>query len=111
MPTYKELKAQADALMAEAEAARQNEMAEIIAGIQQQMKDYGITLQDLGAASASAGHAKAVRKEGSSRSKAPAKYRGPNGELWSGGPGRKPEWVRAVMAAGGNLNDHLIDKA
>ena len=35
------------------------------------------------------------------------KYRGPNGELWSG-RGRKPHWVTAVLENGEDLNDYLI---
>jgi DNA-binding protein H-NS len=26
------------------------------------------------------------------------KYRGPNGEVWGGGLGRKPDWVNALGA-------------
>lgn len=103
MATYSELMAQAQALMAQAEQARKAELAAVIADIKAKMKEYGITAADLGSA-ASAG-----RKAGkSSKSAAPAKYRGPNGELWAGGPGRKPEWVRAVLAAGKSIEDYRI---
>jgi DNA-binding protein H-NS len=37
-----------------------------------------------------------------------AKYRGPHGELWSGGRGRKPQWVAAVLAIGKSMEDFLI---
>ncbi|WP_374640701.1 H-NS family nucleoid-associated regulatory protein [Hydrogenophaga sp.] len=102
MATYSELMAQAQALMAQAEQARKDELASVIADIKAKMKQYGITVSDLGGASA------AGRKAAKSKSVAPAKYRGPNGELWAGGPGRKPEWVRAVLAAGKSIEDFRI---
>jgi len=73
----------------------------VIADIKSKMKQFGITTADLGGASG-------AKKTGKSKSGAPAKYRGPNGELWAGGPGRKPEWVRAVLASGKSLDSYLI---
>ena len=102
MATYSELMAQAQTLMAQAEQARKNELASVIADIKGKMKQFGITVADLG------GTAGATKKAGKSKSSAPAKYRGPNGELWAGGPGRKPEWVRAVLAAGKSVEDYRI---
>ena len=102
MATYSELMAQEQALMSQAEQARKNELAAAIADIKAKMKEYGITVADLGGAAAGA------KKAAKSKSKAVAKYRGPNGELWAGGPGRKPEWVRAVLAAGKSLEDYRI---
>lgn len=102
MATYSELMAQAQKLMAEAEQARKNELASVIADIKARMKQYGITVADLGGATGG------TKKVGKSKSAAPAKYRGPNGELWAGGPGRKPEWVRAVLAAGKSVEDYRI---
>jgi DNA-binding protein H-NS len=100
MTSYSELMAQAQALMAQAEQARKNELASVVADIKAKMKQYGITVADLGGAPA--------RKPGKSKSTAVAKYRGPNGELWAGGPGRKPEWVRNAMAEGKNIEDFRI---
>jgi DNA-binding protein H-NS len=101
MATYSDLINQAQALMAQAEQVRKQELANVIADIKAKMKEYGITVEDLGAASS-------ARKSATSKSKAPAKYRGPNGELWSGGPGRKPEWVKAVLAQGKSIEDFRI---
>lgn len=103
MATYSELMAQAQKLMAEAEQARKNELSSAIADIKAKMKQYGITVADLGGVSGGG-----AKKSGKSKSKAAAKYRGPNGELWAGGPGRKPEWVRAVLAAGKSVEDYRI---
>lgn len=100
MASYSELMAQAQSLMAQAEQARKSELSEVIAGIKNQMKQYGITVSDLGVAYGA--------KKSKSKSSAPAKFRGPNGELWAGGPGRKPEWVRAVLASGKSIEDFRI---
>ena len=100
MTTYADLVSQAQALMAQAEQVRKQELANVMADIKAKMKEYGITLEDLGGTTA--------RKAGGTKAKAPAKYRGPNGELWSGGPGRKPEWVKAVVAAGQTIEDFRI---
>lgn len=102
MATYSELMAQAQQLMAQAEQARKDELAAAIADIKAKMKQFGITVADLG------GVATGGKKVGKTKSSAPAKFRGPNGELWAGGPGRKPEWVRAVLAAGKRLDDFRI---
>lgn len=99
MTTYTELKTQAETLMARAEQIRKEERARAIADIQAKMAEWGLTAEDLGAVK---------RKPAASKSKAPAKYKGPNGELWSGGPGRKPEWVKAALAAGQSLDQYLI---
>ena len=99
MTSYIELKTQAEALLAQAEQIRQEERAGVIASIHAQLREHGLTVEDLAAAS---------RKPAASRSKLPAKYKGPNGELWAGGPGRKPEWVKAVLAAGQGLDQYLI---
>jgi DNA-binding protein H-NS len=100
METYSELVSQAQALMARAEQVRKADFAKVVAEIKAKMNEYGVTIEDLSNASTG-------RKAGAPKSKAPAKYRGPNGQLWSGGPGRKPEWAKAAIAAG-ELDKYLI---
>lgn len=102
MATYSELMAQAQALMAQAEQARKEELSTAVADIKAKMNQFGITIADLGGSSVGG------KKTAKTKSSAPAKYRGPNGELWAGGPGRKPEWVRAVLAAGQDISEFLI---
>lgn len=101
MATYSELMAQAQSLMAQAEQARKDELASVIADIKAKMKQFGITPADLGGTGGG-------KKAAKSKSSAPAKFRGPNGELWAGGPGRKPEWVRTALAAGKSIEDFRI---
>lgn len=108
MTTYAEMKAQAEAMMAQAEAVRKEEMATVIREIKEKMVTYGLTVADLGQGNAQSA---STKKPAKSKSTAPAKYRGPNGETWAGGMGRKPQWVVALVAEGKDLSDYLIDKA
>jgi DNA-binding protein H-NS len=101
MATYTDLVSQANALMAQAEQVRKQELAGVISDTKAKMAQYGITLQDLGGAGRKS-------KGGASKAKPPAKYKGPNGELWSGGPGRKPDWVKQVVAAGKDIESFRI---
>jgi DNA-binding protein H-NS len=83
MATYEELKAQADALMKQAEEQRKAENREIIADIKAIIREKGITAEQLGFAPAGKG----------SRKPAPAKYRDPaTGQTWAG-RGRTPKWM------------------
>lgn len=98
MTTYIELKTQAEALMAQAEQIRKQERAGVIADLRAKMAEHGITVEDL---------ATAGSKQAANKSVRPPKYQGPNGELWAGGAGRKPEWAKAAIASG-ELDKYLI---
>ena len=99
MSTYAELMAQAEDLRRQAEERRRQEVAEVIADIRAKMAQYGITVEELTGRKG---------RKGSSKPKGEPKYRGPNGELWSGGPGRKPQWVRQLLAQGGDIEQYRI---
>jgi DNA-binding protein H-NS len=101
MATYLELKQKAEKLMAEAEQMRQKEIADVIADIREKMMTYGLTLQDIGGASSS-------RKRNSTRTSKNVKYRGPNGETWSGGRGRRPRWVQEALKKGKKIEDFAV---
>ena len=101
MPTYDELMAQAEALRQQAQELLKQERAGVIADIRAKMAKYGISAEEL------ASGARGGRKRGT-RAKAVPKYRGPNGETWSGGPGRKPGWVRAILDAGGDIEQYRV---
>lgn len=105
MATYLELKAQAEQLMKQAEELRQKEIDDAIADIKAKMKAYGITARDLGLSGGSAG---APRRAQRSAAAKVVKYRGPNGETWSGGRGRKPDWVVKALKEGKNLEDYAV---
>ena len=104
MATYLELKAQAEKLMAQAEELRQRETEQAIEDIKAKMKAFGLTPQDLGFGAGGSGRRSPAAKRRSAAAKT-AKYRGPNGETWSGGRGRKPRWVTEALASGKTLED------
>lgn len=97
-PTYAELKKQyvelqrqhekqLNALSKEMEAARKAEMSTAVSEIRQIMQNYGITDADLG---------KIINSKHSSSSKTKTvKYRGPEGQEWSG-RGRRPRWTSGI---------------
>ncbi|HUW80842.1 MAG TPA: H-NS histone family protein [Acidocella sp.] len=98
MATYKELKAQAEALLQQAETARRAEIAAVVADIQARMKEFGITLADL----------KGGTKKAKARGAVAAKYRNPaTGESWSG-RGRAPRWLADALAKGRTKDEFLI---
>ena len=101
MSSYQELMAQAEALMAQAEEARKAELAGVIADIKAKIKEYNLSASDLGLSTA-------PRKTRAAKAPAVVKYRGPNGEAWAGGLGRKPEWVRQLLAEGKNIEDYRV---
>jgi DNA-binding protein H-NS len=102
MATYLELKQRAEKMLAEAEQMRQKETSDVIAEIREKMKAYGLTAQDLGFSTA------AGRKRTASKPSGVVKYRGPNGQTWSGGRGRKPGWVMEALKAGKKIEDFAV---
>ncbi len=103
MATYLELKAQAEALMQQAEEARKKEIAEVVADIKTKMQEYGITASDLGIAVS----AKRASKKVGPSSPSVVRYRSPNGEEWSG-MGRQPAWMKKAIDEGKNKEDFAV---
>ncbi|MDB5822879.1 MAG: histone [Herminiimonas sp.] len=98
MTSYTELQAEIKKLQQKAEQVRRDEIAGAIAKIIATMNEYGITVDQLGAAPRS----KIVRK---SRSPVAPKYRDPeSGKTWSG-RGKEPRWL-----GGKDRNQFLINK-
>ena len=98
MAIYQELKAQAEALPQQAEAARRAEIAAVVAEIQAKMNEYGITLDDL----------KGGAKKAKTRGVVAAKYRNPaTGESWSG-RGRASRWLADELAKGRTKDAFLV---
>ena len=98
MSHYQDLIKQANELMAQAEQIRRTDRAAAIAEIKSMMTKYKLSPADLGGSV----------KPSKTKSKSDPKYRGPNGELWGGGPGRKPDWVKAAMASGQGIDQYRI---
>lgn len=122
-PRYHEYLKQIEDLRKKAETARREEIAAAIAEIKQQIKLYGLTADDLGfgerkprgrpakAAVEKAGPKKPARKaRGASPMKGvkrPIKFRGPEGQPWSG-VGKRPLWVTQALAEGRTLAEFEV---
>ncbi|MGY6240886.1 MULTISPECIES: H-NS family nucleoid-associated regulatory protein [Burkholderia cepacia complex] len=99
MATYKELKAQMDALAEKAETARVAELQAAIDDIRNKIAEYGITEKDIFGTR---------RGRPAKQVTAPveAKYRDPKtGATWSG-RGRAPAWIKDAK----NRNRFLIQE-
>jgi len=96
--SYLELEEQAAQLLKQAEELRLQERAAVIQEVSAKINQYGITAAEL------------ALNQVNSRSAvpAPAKFRGPKGELWAGGRGRKPDWVRKALDSGESLDQFEI---
>ena len=79
------------------------EFNEKVAMIKETMASYGISVEYLQGKPAKA--PKQTREKSSNP--APAKYRGPNGESWSG-RGLAPKWMTALIASGHAKDEYLI---
>jgi len=106
MATYLELKAQAEQLLAQAEQLKAQETQDVIADIKSKIADYGLTAEDLGLTGRTRSPARSAAR--AQKSNSVVKYRGPNGETWGGGRGRKPQWVTEALAKGKKLEDFLV---
>lgn len=84
MATYRDLKAQAEALAEKAEAARLAELHAVLEDVRAKVAEYGITEKDIFG-----------RRRGQpAKTPAEAKYRDPKtGATWSG-RGRAPSWIK-----------------
>ncbi|WP_422085796.1 MULTISPECIES: H-NS histone family protein [Variovorax] len=92
-------------LRKQAEDLRNQERAGVIEELRKKIAEYGLTASDLKLTGRAV---TAKRSAGAAPAKAVAKYRGPTGETWSGGRGRKPRWVTEALAAGKSLSDYEI---
>ena len=91
-------------LRVQAEQLRNQERTGVIDDIRKKIAEYGLTASDLKLA----GRAPGRRPAATTAGRTAAKYRGPTGETWSGGRGRKPRWVTEALAAGKSLSEFEI---
>ena len=108
MATYLELKSQAEQLLAQAEQMKEKETQEVIADIKAKMANYGLTAEDLGLAGRGRASGGQQRQAKAKKGASPVKYRGPNGETWGGGRGRKPQWIADALAKGKDIEDFRV---
>lgn len=117
-----DIQQQIEKLQKQASDIRAREFDKTVRDILAQMQAFGITLKDLqramGKGRAGKGRGKpagksAARKTAAKKRSSQAgttvapKYRGPNGETWSG-RGLMPKWLSALVAQGRDKQDFAI---
>lgn len=105
MATYKELLAQRAELEKQIEETRSQEVAAAVAQAKQLIAEYGLTAADCGFKLTATG----AQTAGKTRMPVAVKYRGPNGETWSG-RGKAPNWLTNLVAHGRDKADFLVRK-
>lgn len=121
MSNLVDIQNQIETLTKQANAIRAKEFDKTVADIRVKMLAFGITVKDLrlgvtGKPTQKARRTKSAEGEktmsrkargGKAVTVAPVKYRGPNGETWSG-RGLTPRWLAAVISTGKMKDDFLI---
>jgi DNA-binding protein H-NS len=108
-----DIHAQIETLQKQAAEIKAKEFANTVQDICDKMQAFGITLKDLQSVMGKSGsRAGSMRRRGgaaatSKRSSVAAKYRGPNGETWSG-RGLSPRWLADLLAKGRTKEDFAI---
>ena len=105
-----ELQSQIDKLQKEAAAIKSREFNSTVRDILAKMSAFGITLKDLKPGKAKAGKSIGSNKtsgKGKTGVTLPAKYRGPNGETWTG-RGLAPRWLQAELSQGKTKEEFAV---
>jgi DNA-binding protein H-NS len=101
MATLQDLLDRKAALEKEIEATRRHERAEAISKVKSLMAQYGLTMADLNARTAS-------KVSAGKGSKVAVKYRNEaTGDTWSG-RGLQPKWLKAALAAGRKIDEFSV---
>ena len=102
------------AVLAEGEAMLRGKQEEAKVALrakwQVEAQENGLTLDEVLAVRANSGAGRKPRKEAGDKEagdKLPAKFRGPNGEAWSG-RGRLPKWLQTAEAEGRKREDFRV---
>lgn len=114
-----DIQGQIEKLQKQANDIRSREFDKTMRDILSTMQAFGISIKDLQSASSKAGKARPAQstkrgraktakadKSGAGTTVAP-KFRGPNGETWSG-RGLMPRWMAALVAQGSQKEDFVI---
>jgi DNA-binding protein H-NS len=112
--SYQNILKQIEALKAEAEKVRRDEIGGVIARIREAIDHYGLTAADLGLTvkakpgpKASAAPKRKKRKGAAAKPAGEVKYSNGAGGTW-GGRGKRPTWLRDALAAGKQLGDFAV---
>lgn len=102
MATIDDIQKQIDELLKKKNEIIQKEKEAVIQDIKAKIKSYDITAQELDLPTVVI-----ERTRAKSTKPVKAKYRGPNGEEWSG-RGRKPQWIQNIETKGESIEKYLI---
>lgn len=112
-----DIQSQIEKLQKQASEIKAREFDKTVQEIRAKMEAFGITVKDLqsgkGRGKGKAGKASVVTKRAGggvkkkSTAAVAAKYRGPNGETWSG-RGLTPRWLATLVAQGRTKEDFAI---
>ena len=110
-----EIQGQIEKLQKQASDIKAREFGKTVQDILARMQAFGITLKDLQPGKVRSGKGKVPKAKAPAKSAGPkknalpvaAKYRGPNGESWSG-RGLTPRWLTALLANGKTKEDFAI---
>ncbi len=102
MATYRELLEQRETLEQQIAEARQTEVAAAIAQAKQLIGEYGLTAADCGFRGLAA-------LAGKTKTTVAVKFRGPNGETWSG-RGKAPNWLTSLESQGRHRDEFLVSR-
>lgn len=95
-------------LQKQADQIKADEFDKIVQDILQKMAAYGITVRDLDGSKGRTRKSSSSDAAGTAVTKhAAAKFRGPNGESWSG-RGLMPRWLSALVAQGRTREEFAI---
>ena len=114
---FQKIQEQIAALQAKSKALHEALLADEIKAIKTKIKEFGLKPRDLFSAAVLSGDSvdtpvsmgEKIAKIAKDKEPAVVKYRGPNGETWSGGRGRKPAWVQAILDAGGDIEKYRVN--
>jgi DNA-binding protein H-NS len=112
-----DLQSQIQKLQKQEAELKTKEFASTVADIRAKMTAFGITIKDLGGKvgakkgkpgrPAKEGKVVKVRKSKAAGVPVAPKFRGPNGETWSG-RGLSPKWMTALIAQGRSKSDFAV---
>jgi DNA-binding protein H-NS len=103
MTTLLDIQNQIAQLQKQAEEIKASEIANAVQDIRAKMAAYGITIADL----QGSGKARASKAGTKAGTPAPIKYRGPNGETWTG-RGLMPRWLAGQVAQGKSKDSFAV---
>lgn len=118
MSDLKEIRGQIQALEKQAAEMKARDFSKTVQEIREKMEIFGITIKDLATGKQGSRVGKIKKEAALKKTLVPnekklasksvaAKFRGPNGETWSG-RGLSPRWLTSLIAQGAKREDFAI---